>query len=142
MQKVSANGCERLGPHFAAAITVSGQMANNAGVQHGAHFQPPFVIPPGAWVVSDNTVNAVGKVVQQIDCNGVGALRNAADATPQALRAALAALQACQSRYRAVAVYQSAGRYWRFQWYEVAVFMGAAVVLGLVCFWWVRRRLT
>ncbi len=37
---------------------------------------------------------------------------------------------------------QPADRYWAFQWYEMAIFLGLAVVLIGFCFWWVRRRLT
>ncbi|HWF22221.1 MAG TPA: hypothetical protein VG226_08745 [Acidimicrobiales bacterium] len=46
------------------------------------------------------------------------------------------------SRFHEVVAYQPASRYWLFQWYELAIFLGAALVLGGLCFWWVRRRLT
>jgi hypothetical protein len=35
--------------------------------------------------------------------------------------------------------YQSASRYWAFQWYETALFVGLAAVLGGLCFVWIRR---
>jgi len=41
-----------------------------------------------------------------------------------------------------VLVYQPASRYWAFQWYEMAIFIGLAVVLGCLCFWWIRRRIS
>jgi hypothetical protein len=38
--------------------------------------------------------------------------------------------------------YQPASRYWPFQWYELAIYLGVALVLAGACLWWVRRRLT
>jgi hypothetical protein len=38
--------------------------------------------------------------------------------------------------------YQPAKHYWPFQVYELALFLGAALVLAGLCFWWLRRRLT
>jgi hypothetical protein len=37
---------------------------------------------------------------------------------------------------------QPADRYWTFQWYETAIFLGLAAILVGFCFWWVKRRLT
>jgi hypothetical protein len=36
--------------------------------------------------------------------------------------------------------YRPASRYWAFQWYEMAIFLGFAVILGGFCLWWSRRR--
>jgi hypothetical protein len=36
--------------------------------------------------------------------------------------------------------YQPANRYWTFQWYETAVFLGLAVLLAGFCIWWIRHR--
>ena len=36
--------------------------------------------------------------------------------------------------------YQPASRYWAFQWYETAIFLGLAVILAGLCFWQIRRR--
>jgi hypothetical protein len=41
-----------------------------------------------------------------------------------------------------VVTYQPASRYWTFQSYELAIFLGAALILGGACIWWVRRRLS
>lgn len=45
------------------------------------------------------------------------------------------------SKYHVIATYQPAGRYWAFQLYELAIFLGAALILSGFCFWWIRRRL-
>ena len=46
------------------------------------------------------------------------------------------------TKFHVVATYQPGGRYWTFQWYEMAIFLGAALLLSGFTFWWVRRRLT
>jgi len=45
------------------------------------------------------------------------------------------------AKYHQLVTYQPAHRYWSFQWIELAVYLGAAVVLAGFCFWWIRRRL-
>lgn len=55
------------------------------------------------------------------------------------------AVQNCVAKvgatYHEVVTYQPAKHYWAFQWYELALFLGAALVLSGFCIWWVRRRL-
>jgi hypothetical protein len=38
--------------------------------------------------------------------------------------------------------YHPADHFWRLQWAEAGVFVGAAILLVGFCFWWTRRRLT
>ena len=54
-----------------------------------------------------------------------------------------ALIQKCvaQLRIRDVLTCQPASRYWAFQWYELAIYLGLAVPLAGVCFWWVQQRL-
>jgi hypothetical protein len=53
------------------------------------------------------------------------------------------AAQTCvdELRIREVVTYQPVNRYWAFQSYETAIFIGLALVLAGFCFWWVRNRL-
>jgi len=55
-------------------------------------------------------------------------------------------LQNCVAKvgatYHEVVTYQPASHFWVFQWYELAVYLGAALLLTGACFWWVRRRLS
>jgi hypothetical protein len=44
--------------------------------------------------------------------------------------------------FHELVIYQPANRYWAFQWYELAIFVGAAIMLAGFCAWWVRHRLT
>ncbi len=54
-------------------------------------------------------------------------------------------LQNCVTKigatYHEVVAYQPASRYWPFQWYELLIYLGVALVLAGACVWWVRRRL-
>jgi hypothetical protein len=43
------------------------------------------------------------------------------------------------SRFHELVSYQPASRYWPLQWYELAIFLAAAVVLAMLCIWRVRR---
>jgi hypothetical protein len=43
------------------------------------------------------------------------------------------------TRFHELVSYQPASRYWPLQWYELAIFLAAAVVLAALCIWRVRR---
>jgi hypothetical protein len=43
---------------------------------------------------------------------------------------------------RRVVAYQPADRFWQFQAIETAIFIGLAILLFAVAFWWLRRRIT
>jgi hypothetical protein len=57
-----------------------------------------------------------------------------------------AALKDCITKlgatYHEVVAFQPASRYWPFQWIELAIYLGAALVLAGACIWWVRHRLS
>ena len=61
----------------------------------------------------------------------------------EALRPVPTLVQRCvsQLRIRDLVTYQPPSKYWVLQWYEMAIFLGAALVLVGFCFWFVRRRL-
>lgn len=85
---------------------------------------------PGAWVYSSYLVNFTGHPVtpaafQEESCSNSSA-----------------ALQACAAKFREVLIYQPPSRYWAFQWYEAAIFLGLSLILAGLCFWWIRRRLS
>ena len=83
---------------------------------------------PGAWVYSAAVVNKAGHPVASTFLDHGACLQS---------RAA----PACIGQLRELLVYQPASRYWAFQWYEMAIFLGLALVLAGFCFWWVRERL-
>ena len=119
-------------------------------------------IPANAWIVSQNIVNSAGKVVGtngQLGLNGNGAINVGANGvtisnigscpnlkapTGDVAFRAGSLVQQCvaQLRLREVTLYQPPSRYWPIQVEETLIFVAAAVVLGAVSLWWVRRRLT
>jgi hypothetical protein len=126
--------------------------------------RPPTGSPPGSWVISYNIIDGQGRAIGQngalganiaitpkgIDIAGVGRCPNIKPPhrigpSPGNLPndTAEALIQRCvaQLRIRDVLTYQPASRYWAFQWYELAIYLGLALLLAGVCFWWVRRRL-
>jgi ABC-type transport system involved in multi-copper enzyme maturation permease subunit len=90
------------------------------------------VSKPGAWVVSNQTVDAAGHPF-------TGPSTHACQTGPiQACNASIGRLH-----LRQLLTYQPASRYWTFQWYETAIFVALALLLVAYCYWRVsRRRLT
>jgi hypothetical protein len=128
------------------------------------------VVKQGDLVVSDQVINAAGRVIGanggigpngeigiqvthgRPSLAGVGACPNKFPPLGGGLRDSgaqppadfNAAVQECINRLgiREVVTYQPLSRYWPLQWDETLIFTGLAIVLAGVCFWQVRRRLT
>ena len=104
---------------------------------------------PGAWVLSNETVDATGKATALpawfSDClppppspanQGVARVEVGADS-----------LESCFARlndegYRQRVVFHPASSFWRLQWTETALFLTVSGLLAGLCFWWIRRRLS
>jgi hypothetical protein len=126
-------------------------------------------INPADWIISQQTINGAGRVIGQnggLEPNGsfgvnvspgTGRLTlSNGQACPSSIRApdlgrgpgppgraATNAIQECLDKLhiREIVTYQPVNRYWAFQGYETAIFIGLALLLGGFCFWWVRSRL-
>jgi hypothetical protein len=85
---------------------------------------------PGAWVYSSQIVTPAGQ-----PASSEPATQACTTNTGQACDAYIARLH-----LRQAVTYQPASRYWAFQWYETAIFLGLAVILIGACFWQIRRR--
>ncbi len=146
------HGTYPLGP-----ATVGGFGSLNGG--------PPILIPadpnlPNAWVYSTQFVDQAGRplsshvlastcplLLRGFGAGGGGSPgaggHSSALPAPAAVRGAL---QSCITKlgatYHEVVAYQPAGRYWPFQWYEMAIYLVLALVLAGAGLWWVRRRLS
>ena len=129
------------------------------GTSNGGPFtlfpQPPDL--PNVWIYSTHIVDGSGHPLSQSALTAACPNLNQFTGPPppaasgHSVRAVAPSevrdsLHQCviklSATYHEVVTYQPAGRYWLFQWYELAIFLAAAVALGGLCFWWVRRRLS
>jgi hypothetical protein len=87
---------------------------------------------PGAWSISQQTVNAAGRPVTPpawlINC------------PPRDLPGCLARFTGLG--YRQLVSYQPASRFWTIQYSETVIYLLLAVALAGLCGWWLRHRLT
>ncbi|MFC5824658.1 ABC transporter permease subunit [Nonomuraea insulae] len=101
--------------------------------------------PPGAWVLSNETIDATGHAVAVLpawlaDCMPPppGQARSQPNAP---------AAQACFAKltdlgYQQQVTYHPAGRFWALQGAETTLFLVLSALLAGLCFWWTRHRLT
>lgn len=127
---------------------------------------PAAALTPGAWILSNQTINGAGHVIGQegvisydggqmgvgfnyigagrVTLQGVGSCPN--KFPPQSAPVAVfdRAAQLCVTKFkiREVLAYQPASRYWALQWFESAIFVALALALVGIAFWWVHNRLT
>jgi hypothetical protein len=105
---------------------------------------------PNAWVYSGQMADKAGKApttqslhqLLQTYCPNVGAPPISGGTGT----ASQASFQTCvtelSTKLHLAVTYQPASRFWPFQVYETAIFLGLAIILAGVCFWWVAHRLT
>jgi hypothetical protein len=114
-------------------------------------------VNPADWILSDQTIDAAGRVIGQdggigqngtfgfalshqgVTLQGVGLCPNI---KPGSGHPGPAALQTCVDKLgiREMLTYQPISRYWALQWYETALCIGLAVIVGAFCLWWIRRH--
>jgi len=118
-------------PHLISPLRVVAPLQVTSGMSYNETNNGPLTLigaKPGAWVYSAQVVNKAGHLVSGTFLDRGACLKS---------RAA----PACIGQLREALVYQPASRFWAFQWYEMAIFVGLAVVLGGFCVWWARSRL-
>jgi ABC-type transport system involved in multi-copper enzyme maturation permease subunit len=140
-------------PHLASPVeksvtlgrsTLDGIMLNEKGVaQLSAR-----IGDKGAWVLSNQTVNAQG-TPSALPSWMSSCLPGPPPGPPvdQAPVQREENLEACFTRlasegYRQRVVYQPASHFWPMQWAETALFVAVSGLLTWFCFWWTRRRLS
>jgi ABC-2 family transporter len=124
---------------------------------HASTLQPATPDIPGAWIRSIQVVdkNGRGLTTQYLShaCpavtnrngggGGAGILGGGSShqhVSPSAHQTLLNCVVRVGKTYHEVVTYQPASRYWPLQWYELAIYLAAAVLLAGLCIWRVRRR--
>ena len=117
-------------PNLEAPVHLTSALHLTSGMEYSQSNGGPLTLTgghPGAWVFSDRIVDQAGHAVGGNFLSQGACLQSRGGA-------------ACIGKLREVLVYQPASRYWTFQWYEMAIFLGLAIVMSGFCIWWVRRR--
>jgi hypothetical protein len=90
-------------------------------------------ILPGAWVYSSEIVDKAGHVPTEAFLKRACPVAGRAQANYQTCATNIGA------KFHQLITYQPTSRYWTFQWYETAIFLGLAAVVAGACFLWIRR---
>jgi ABC-type transport system involved in multi-copper enzyme maturation permease subunit len=128
-----------------------GLRSTNAG---SYSFLPPSPNLPNAWIYSSRLVDNGGQVLTHhfltSACPRLEAvagkpgpvLENVRTKAPTDFRHVMHdCVVAVGTKFHELTTYQPANNYWTFQWMELAIFLGAALLLSGFCLWWIRRRL-
>jgi hypothetical protein len=135
---------------YGSSVSGLGFLAVLVGAGPRSTLQPAAPDLPNAWINSTRIVNRGGRDLTS------GVLRNDCPAQSQggpgpagghshvpAPASVRQGMHDCVTRvgasYHELVTYQPAGHYWPIQWLELAVFLGAAVILGGFCRWWIRH---
>ena len=119
-------------PHLIPPATATSAVSVNlstARVGHEGELAVPVTGMPGAWIISNQTITASGKVFVLPDvaaCN---------TGTQQQCNGFLAS-----QHLRRQITYQPASRFWAFQAYETAILAILSLALAGFCVWWIRSR--
>lgn len=118
--------------HKSIALTAASPLS--VGSVEGQVVVTPLTngVDPNAWVYSSQIVDQAGHSPTTAFLNHACPL-GAGGPNLQRCISAIAA------KFHEVITYQPASAYWAFQWYETAIFLGIAAVLGGFCMWWIRR---
>jgi hypothetical protein len=93
---------------------------------------------PGAWITSEQTVNAAGH-----PAHAPSSITNClmgAGGPGRGMQACLARLTREGDRQQVS--YEPAGRFWALQWDETVIYLILALLLAGLCTWWIRHRLS
>jgi hypothetical protein len=135
---------------YGSSVSGLGFFAILVGAGPKAALEPAPPDLPNAWITSIRIVDRGGRDltsrVFRDDCPGRGQSAPGPAEEPAHSHVPAAVQQAmheCVTRvgatYHELVTYQPAGHYWPIQELELAVFLGAAVILGGFCRWWIRR---
>jgi hypothetical protein len=115
-------------PHLLGVMTV--QIPNNLFGQRESS--------PGGWILSTRIVDAHGHVLSASQADSLVA--RSCSATRQTSTAELGRCADRLGLHDLVRMHP-ASQFWGLQTLEALCFVAAALLCGLACFWWARRRL-
>jgi hypothetical protein len=106
---------------------------------------PPVVIR-NAWVLSTALVDRANRALTGKEfiriCSGYAHLGGEPPTPAQIMSIHAACVRKLSLTYHTVASFQPGSRFWPFQWLEMGVFIVAALALGGLAYWGLRRRFT
>lgn len=113
----------------------------------GPALQPAPPDIPGSWITSIGIMDRSGNGLTSSElartCPNIGHRAPGRSGHVQAPQSVVNATHECVARvattYHEVVTYQPASRYWPLQWYELCLFLAAALLLAGACAWRVRR---
>jgi hypothetical protein len=146
-------------PHLIAPIhRIFALTLTNVGFGSYNPSGPPTLLPksptiPNAWIYSMQfekeghalSAQYVARVCPSLvqSVGGSTPSPSGIGAKAQIPESALQALQECTARvgktYRELVTYQPGSHFWPLQWYELGIYLVAALVLAGICVWLVRR---
>jgi hypothetical protein len=94
---------------------------------------------PGAWILSDHTVNAAGHQVLGSTLFGLCPVTTSGGVTKLPPDSCFIQHLTRLGYNRSVLTYQPATRFWPLQWMETGILAAVAVLLATFCYWWIRR---
>jgi hypothetical protein len=128
-------------PHLIAPIHTSLAITRSTSLEIGERNGAAIVnVPirtinlPNDWVYSASLVDKAGHAPTQAVLNRACVFgKDSLQLNAQTCTANLAV------RFHELVIYQPSSRFWTFQWYETAIFLGLAIVLAGGGFLWIRR---
>jgi hypothetical protein len=101
----------------------------------------------GNWVLTNETIDAHGRPTALPSWMNTCLPPPPAPGPDRAVVTEAPPIENCLTRlnaegYRQHIVYQPAGRFWRLQWTEAAMFVALSGLLAWFSFWWIRRRVS
>ncbi len=105
----------------------------------------PVVPIANSWVLSHQVVSHSGQplTAQSLlrTCPAYGQLPNGTPPSPAEMRSIhTTCIERLAAHFHTAVIYQPPDRFWPFQWAEFAIFLAAALALGGIAYWWLRRH--
>lgn len=98
---------------------------------------------PGAWVLSNQTINAAGHSVASVPLPATGPLSvTSCGHGPLQGPSPTCFAELAKQGYRQLITYQPGNRFWAFQWEETGIFLILALALTGFSIWWIRHRMS